>query len=408
MFSRRGNGALPEITPLTTDALRTRTDAFRALGPIFFYFFVAGIATVMLGPLLPALIGRGHIQDAQAGTLFTTTFAGQLCGAWFATRNLRASVLYGACISAVGCAWMGWADFNTAHIALFCLGLGLGAGLTAGNVISGIAVPSLRTRVIALLNMTWGVGAISCSLLVRACGARGVRLFFCVLAGCLILASAFAIVLPRDKKLEQDVSGEKDPRARSRMPMPLWPLLFFSAAMLLFVGIENALGGWLPSYGVRTSSALRASSIALYFWVAEMIGRLLLAALTNLFGEASLYRGSVALLIVAEVVLIVAKHLSAVGVVALTLLCGLAIAPIYPLILSFFLARTGNHPRLGRVFAAASLGGATLPWLTGVISTRFHGLRAGLAVPAVGTALLLLLASVITTTPMFSSRAAER
>ena len=362
----------------------------------------------MLGPLLPALIGRWHIQDAQAGTLFTTTFAGQLCGAWFATRNLRASVLYGACMSAVGCAWMGWADFSTAHVALFCVGLGLGAGLTAGNVISGIAIPSARTRVIALLNMTWGVGAISCSLLVRACGAGRVRLFFCILATCLLAATAFAIVLPRDKKLEPDVAGETNTKEKNRMPMSLWPLLVFSAAMLLFVGIENALGGWLPSYGVRTSSALLASSIALYFWVAEMTGRLLLAILTDLFGEASLYRGSVGLLILAEVVLIVARHLSAGGVVALTLLCGLAIAPIYPLILSFFLARTGNHPRLGRVFAAASLGGATLPWLTGVVSTRFHGLRAGLVVPAVGTVLLLLLAGVISGTPMFLSRTTER
>jgi FHS family glucose/mannose:H+ symporter-like MFS transporter len=399
---------LPEITLLTTDVPRTRTDAFSALGPIFFYFFVAGIATVMLGPLLPALIGRWHIQDAQAGTLFTTTFAGQLCGAWFATRNLRASVLYGACISAVGCVWMGWADFNTAHIALFCVGLGLGAGLTAGNVISGIAIPSARTRVIALLNTTWGAGAISCSLLVRACGAGRVRLFFCVLAVCLVAAAAFAIVLPHNYTLEPNVAGETVAKAKSPISMPLWTLLLFSAAMLLFVGIENALGGWLPSYGVRTSSALLASSIALYFWVAEMSGRLLLAVLTNLFGEASLYRGSVALLIAAEVVLIFAKHLSAGGVVALTLLCGLAIAPIYPLILSFFLARTGNHPRLGRVFAAASLGGATLPWLTGVVSTRFHGLRAGLVVPAVGTVLLLLLAGIITSTSMFSSQATER
>jgi fucose permease len=303
---------------------------------------------------------------------------------------------------------MGWADFSTAHVALFCVGLGLGAGLTAGNVISGIAIPSARTRVIALLNMTWGAGAISCSLLVRACVPGRVRLFFCILAICLLAASAFAIVLPHDNKLDRMVTGETDAKEKKRMPMSLWPLLLFSAAMLLFVGIENALGGWLPSYGVRTSSALLASSIALYFWVAEMTGRLLLAVLTNLFGEASLYRGSVALLIVAEVVLIVAKHLSAGGVVALTLLCGLAIAPIYPLILSFFLARTGNHPRLGRVFAAASLGGATLPWLTGVVSTRFHGLRAGLTVPAVGTILLLLLAGVITSTPMFSSRAVER
>lgn len=384
---------------MTIEASRTRENAFRTLGPVFFYFFVAGIGTVMLGPLLPSLIGRWHIQDAQAGTLFTVTFLGQLCGAWIATRNLRASVLYGSCMSAAGCAFMIWADFNMAHLALFCVGLGLGAGLTAGNVISGIAIPHARTRLIALLNMTWGAGAISCSLLVRLCGAARVGLFFCVLTGCLALAAIFAIVLPHDKKLEAAVTRDEKTKSENKMPMPVWPLLMFSAAMLMFVGVENALGGWLPSYGVRTSSALLASSIALYFWVAEMTGRLLLAVLTEMFGEASLYRGSVVLLIVAEGVLIMTKHLSPGGVIALTILCGLALAPIYPLILSFFLARTGNHPRLGRVFAGASVGGATLPWLTGFVSTEFHGLRAGLAVPAVATVLLLLLAGIITGHP---------
>ena len=123
---------------------------FRALVPVFFYFAAAGIATVMLGPLLPALIQRWHIQDAQAGTLFTASFVGQFCGAWFATRNLRASILYGSAITAAGCIAMAWVGFDAAHIALFCTGLGLGAGLTAGNVIAGTTVPAERARALGL------------------------------------------------------------------------------------------------------------------------------------------------------------------------------------------------------------------------------------------------------------------
>jgi FHS family glucose/mannose:H+ symporter-like MFS transporter len=404
-FSR---GALPEIPPPATDVSSIRGGAFRALGPVFFYFFVGGVATVMLGPLLPALIARWHIQDAQAGTLFTATFAGQLCGAWFATRNLRASVVYGSCITAAGCGFMGWADFGTAHVALFCVGFGLGAGLTAGNVIVGTAMPSIRTRLLAMLNVAWGVGAITCSLLVRACGPGRVRLFFLVLAASLGVAAVFAVAIPRtalealpDIEQQKPALILKSSVLKRWMPLPLLPLLMFSAAMLLFVGVENALGGWLPSYGVRTSTAaVRASSIALCFWVAELVGRLLLASFTNLFGEAALYRGSVAMLLLTEAVLIFKKHPGAPEMVALTILSGLAIAPIYPLILSFFLARTGNHPRLGPVFAAASLGGATLPWLTGVVSTQFHGLRAGLVVPAAAAALLLLLSAGITGRPV--------
>lgn len=362
---------------------------------MFFYFFVGGIATVMLGPLLPSLIDRWHIQDAQAGTLFAASFVGQLCGAWFATRNLRASILYGALLTAAGCACMAWADFSTAKIALLCIGLGLGAALTAGNVIVGTAIPTIRTRLLALLNVAWGAGAITCTLLVRICGPGRVPLFFLLLAGSLALSAVFAVTLPRGSNVVPDSPSLKQ-YAKNRLPLPLIPLLLFSAAMVLYIGIENTLGGWLPSYAVRSSSTLLASSIALYFWVAELGSRLLLAGLTRWLGEAALYRVSVSLLILVQGILVAEPHLSAGYVVALTILSGFALAPIYPLILSFLLARSGRHPTLGPLFASASIGGATLPWLTGIVSTQFHELRAGFAVSAIAALVLLALSASIT------------
>ncbi len=352
----------------------------------------------MLGPLLPSLMDRWHIQDAQAGTLFMASFGGQLCGAWFATRNLRASVLYGSFLTAGGCAFMAWADFGTARIALFCIGVGLGAGLTAGNVIAGTVIPAARTRLLALLNVSWGAGAIACTLLVGICGPARVRLFFLLLASCLMLGTILAVAIPRAVSNAAPDAMLLKTDTKSLMPLPILPLLMFAAAMLLYIGIENTLGGWLPSYAVRTSTLL-ASSIALYFWIAELGGRLLLTALTSLIGEAALYRVSVTLLLLTEGTLIFAKHLSPGDVVTLTILSGLALAPIYPLILSFLLARTGNHSRLGPVFASASIGGATLPWLTGIVSTQFHALRAGFVVPATGAVFLLALSAGIARKP---------
>jgi fucose permease len=119
----------------------------------------------------------------------------------------------------------------------------------------------------------------------------------------------------------------------------------------------------------------------------------------TLVGEAALYRICLALVILTQVVLCAKANISATGIVALTLLGALSLAPIYPIIVSFLLARTGNHPSLGALFATASFGGATLPWLTGVFSTQFHSLRTGLIVPAAGSALLLLLSAILTTKP---------
>lgn len=381
--------------------------AFRALAPIFFYFTVAGIVTVMLGPLLPALIQRWHIQDAQAGTLFTASFAGQLCGAWFGVRNLRSSVLYGAFLTAAGCAAMARADFHTAHFALFCVGTGLGAGLTAGNVIGGTVVPSARARLLAILNVSWSAGAIACPVLVRACGQGGIRTFFYLTSTALAIAAVFAIAIPHETQ-PRDATSNTIPSevalpvkpAKSRLPLPPVTLLIFASALLLYVGIENALGGWLPSYAIRINPSAHSSSIALYFWLAQLTGRLLMSAPTTLSREATLYRASLVLLILTESLLLATPHLTPGSMVVLTILSGLTLAPLYPLILSFLFARSGSHPQLGPLFASASLGGATLPWFTGIVSTQFHSLRAGLAVPAVGVVILLLLSTLIASKPV--------
>ncbi|HWW98247.1 MAG TPA: MFS transporter [Edaphobacter sp.] len=395
------------MQPSPSDALRPGSSPakpLRALLPVFFYFLAAGVATVMLGPLLPALIQRWHIQDAQAGTLFTANFAGQFCGAWFATRNLRASILYGSAITAAGCIALAWVGFGSAHIALFCTGLGLGAGLTAGNVIAGTTVPAARARLIALLNVAWGFGAIACPILVRLSSAGGIRYFFFTTAIFLAITSLVATAIPHPAQPPEPLqttspTASPAPSIQQRLLLPPLPLLVFGAAIFLYIGVENALGGWLPSYAIRTNPALHASSIALCFWVAELTGRILVTILMTIVGEAALYRICLALLILTQVVLCATANISATGIVALTFLGALSLAPIYPLIVSFLLARTGNHARLGALFATASFGGATLPWLTGVFSTQFQSLRTGFIVPAAGAALLLFLSGILTTKP---------
>ena len=210
-----------------------------------------------------------------------------------------------------------------------------------------------------------------------------------------MVASLAAIAIPHVKQSASH--AELSPQ--TRLPLPPLPLLVFGAAIFLYVGVENSLGGWLPSYAVRTNPAIHASSIAIYFWIAELIGRILVTALMTLFGEAALYRICLGLLILTQMLLCATTHISAPGIVTLTILAALSLAPLYPLLLSFLLARTGNHARLGALFATASFGGATLPWLTGVFSTQFHGLRAGLLVPATGATLLLFLSTVLTHKP---------
>jgi MFS transporter, FHS family, glucose/mannose:H+ symporter len=392
---------LQTIQPKAPQLSPDRATIIRTLAPVYFYFLVAGTATVMLGPLLPQLMEHWHIQDAQAGTLFTADFVGQLCGAWIAARNLRASLVYGSILAAAGCLALLPLGFGAAHIALFCIGVGLGTGLTAGNILAGTTLPSARARLLVILNVAWGVGAIACPLLISLTVAGGMRRFFIVMTALLLTASLLSFAIPRaipsnDAPGPSELAGRRPALTKSPWPLPLLPLLIFCTAMFLYVGVENSLGGWLPSYALRSSASLHASTIALYFWAAELFGRLLVAALMTVLSERVLYRFSLALLLITEGLLCSIAHPSAVGVITLTILGGFTLAPVFPLLVSFMLARTGTHKRLGPLFASASLGGAVLPWLTGLCSTYLHGLRAGLLVPAAGAALLLLLSGTTT------------
>lgn len=365
---------------------------WRRLAPLFVCTAAWGLVTVMLGPLLPALIERWHIQDAQAGTLFTASFIGQLAGAWFATRNLRLSLLAGAVLSAAGTFSLAWADFSTAHVALFATGFGISAGLTAGNVVAGTS-STHRARTLALFNVSWSVGAIACPALVHLCGPSNTRLFFLITSMIVVLGGLFAATLPR--ALTDNRPAISQPQNKIPLPLSLLSLSLFVASMLLYIGNENALGGWLPSFAIRNNPTLAASTVAALYWLSELISRLLMASLLPHITETVLYRVSLAILLSTQAALILIPHPSSAVVIIATVLNGAALGPLYPLIIAFLLARTANHPRLGRLFALASLGGATLPWLTGVISTRFGGLRAGLLVPTVGIALMLFLSAGI-------------
>jgi fucose permease len=350
----------------------------------------------MLGPVLPALITRWSIQDSQAGTLFTASFLGQLIGAWFATRNLRLSLLSGAALAAAGTAALAWASFPIAHLALFASGLGVSAGLTAGNVITGLSTTQ-RARALALFNVSWSLGAIACPALVRLCGPSNTPLFFLLATAIVIIGGLLVSTLPRQLT---DFSSSQSPSAVSTsLPLSRGSILLFACCMLLYIGNENSLGGWLPSFAVRSNAAVSASTISALYWISELLSRLAMAALLSRISEAALYRLSLALLLLTQLVLLLVPHPSPLLLFSGAIISGASIGPVYPLLIAFLLARSANHPRLGRLFASASLGGATLPWLTGLVSTHLGGLRVGLLVPAAGVLLLLLLAPALLRSP---------
>jgi MFS transporter, FHS family, glucose/mannose:H+ symporter len=60
---------------------------------------------------------------------------------------------------------------------------------------------------------------------------------------------------------------------------------------------------------------------------------------------------------------------------------GLGFAPLFPLLVSRMLGRTGRTRQVGWIFAICGSGGAVVPWITGVVSQHAGGLRAAFLAP---------------------------
>jgi fucose permease len=89
--------------------------------------------------------------------------------------------------------------------------------------------------------------------------------------------------------------------------------------------------------------------------------------------------------------LVLSHDLLGVGVSAC--LAGLGLSGVYPITISLLSHEFGSEAsRVGSVmFTLSNLGGASLPWVVGVASNRFGTLKAGLAVPLIGGAAMILL-----------------
>src|SRR5215472_11214298 len=92
-----------------------------ALPILHFEFFLTGIATTMLGVLLPILVASWSITDAQAGSLFAVQFVAQFVG----------SLTYGEISRRLG-------NHRTVVLGLFIIGFGVcGVALTSWSASLG-------------------------------------------------------------------------------------------------------------------------------------------------------------------------------------------------------------------------------------------------------------------------------
>jgi MFS transporter, FHS family, glucose/mannose:H+ symporter len=356
----------------------------RLLTVLYLEFALTGIVTTLLGPLIPLLVKRCSMSDADAGSLVAAQFAGHFVGALFANRNLRASVFAGMPLIAIGVSALAFSSCAFSYLCTACYGIGLGLTISAINLIIASRQSERRAYSLTLLNFLWGIGAVSSPVLVE--WARRHQLLAPSLLGVGIAGLGLWVAM-----LLSGLSSPPEEETRSAGAWYSPSLLLFGVLFFLYVGVETSVGAWTGLYATRmphVNDSIPASAVGC-FWLALLSGRLINAGLLRRVPEHSIYRFSMAIML-AGFSLFLFSH-SSLHVLLAASVTGLGLAPLFPLILSFASPVLLACRNSGWVFSSAGLGGALVPWLTGQASAGFGSLRAAFIVPASAAVLIVAL-----------------
>jgi MFS transporter, FHS family, glucose/mannose:H+ symporter len=361
-------------------------------------FVPIGIATVLLGPMLPTLSARWSLNYSQAGALFTaqylaSTLAVALSGVLVSRWGFRFAIKTGLLLMSAG---VGLLLTGPKVMGIFCIGAyggGLGLAVPAANLLVAEVNPKGRSATLNLLNFCWSAGAVACPFLVAlAVKSHEVTLFLGAVAGFALVMAIGIAAMPAsiiEPSARKDVAQKMGPAIAWRHGA----LLMLAALFFLYVCVENGFGGWVASYAKSLGNLTPAMALMTpsFFYAAMLLGRILAPMLLRLGDEIRLVQIGLLVACAGMGGLVLSHGLR--GVVVSACLAGMGLSYVYPITISLLSVKFGSaSARLGSVmFTLSNIGGGLMPWMVGVSSNHFGSLKAGLAVPLIGCAMMYAL-----------------
>lgn len=376
------------ITPSTShqDGVAGPSVLWLAIG-----FLLAGLGTVMLGPLMPTLLHDWRLTDQQGGLLLAAKFVGSFLGGVSVPRRLRLGVLGGM---AFACAGFGTFALSVGLLSgaacLFVGGFGLGQIIASTNIVIGRRYREHTGSALASVNFFWSLGAVLCGVIAAAAlprfHFRGPLLTF---AGLFLVTGLGGLLNP-----SHNSAAAAESSATDAAPLPMHLLVRFALLLFLYGGLETCMTGWLTTYTLRFSDVrlLGGQSAIVLLWSALTAGRALSSAALRVMREATLQRLSLGLSALLIGALVTTRHGPLLSLYCVLL--GLSLAPFFPTTFALLMKRRPTAREAGFILAVSGLGAALFPWLMGFVSTQSGSLRIAMSVP-LALALILLILSVL-------------
>jgi FHS family glucose/mannose:H+ symporter-like MFS transporter len=355
-------------------------------------FALTGVVTTMLAPILPLLASQWHLNDAQAGRLFLVQFIVSPSGAVVAAKVLSRwgaswTVPIGMILIAFGAVTMSFGTFSLVMLGIGIYSLGLGFALPSTNLLVVELVSEHQASALNILNFSWTLGAVLAPLAISAMKSVGLRGFLLAVGAIVFLIGVIeAAAFPKGHVVSASTrNGKLAPSHRLAFAVVTFLFLF------LYVGIENGFSGWVPTFTMRSQhlSDSAANLMQSSFWASLLLGRLTAPLVLRLLREGTFIVSGLALAALGILLAILSPSVPVLeaGVV----LAAFGLAGVFPTGMAIFAEWYGTSGAGSIVFGLCGLGGALVPWLVGIVSTRTHDLRIGFVIPLACVALASVL-----------------
>jgi FHS family glucose/mannose:H+ symporter-like MFS transporter len=353
---------------------------------LFAGFVLSGVATTIVGPMLPVFIQRWSLDDGQAGLFSSIQFLAALGGTVVSSMvaswwGYRPALVVGYALMGAGLATLNNNSHATALAATAALGLGYGLITPGSNLFVAELGGAKSASLLSLLNFSWGAGAMACSPLIALALKRNALPIllegFAIYGGFIVLGLLFVSI--DGQKHEQNTNT-----AKAAIPtIGVHVTIILAALFFIYVAMENGIGIWSAEYAKRLAHGITSMTTLapMFFYAGLTSGRASAPLVLRLHSERKIVLGALSLAAGATALLVASRSLPIATVAVF--LAGLGCASIYPIYIAWLSRWYGpGAKKIGGIFfALSSLGGSAGAGLVGAVSQLSGNLRVGLLVP---------------------------
>jgi fucose permease len=370
-------------------------------------FFLSGIATVLIGQVLPVLARHFSLTDLQLSFFFPAQFAGSVCGTLLSSRFARAnnymsSAILGGVALAGGELLLNFDSYGVCVAGFVFVGVGVGLTLPSINMMILEINIDRPAAALTALNFCWGVGAIVSKPFVDLFSTdRDLGWTTVLLAVPLLVFSVLLRVVagPTRRTAVPTVGAASEngdvqagsPRSGDvhiwRTPLA-WTIALFN---FIHVGFESGMGGWLTTYATRIEGgdAVHWLPPTLLYFAFFVAGRGIAPVLFRYLDENKMLFLGLGIMLAGMIVTLSAASVGTLSIGAV--ISGFGTSWIFPTNVARFSKAFGHAAsrRATPLFVCGTFGAAATTWLIGFLSDRTGNLRSGMFVLVVAVVVLI-------------------